>query len=109
MVKGPNDLPMGPAPADAGGSTLSLSLLLRVRAGDQVAQVEVAPSAVAAWFEDGALVRDATYRGPPDAGKSRTVLDPVRQTQDLLRERLRPLFPRTRAVCVSFQGKARGG
>jgi hypothetical protein len=73
------------------------------------AQAEAAPSAVTAWFEDGELVRDATYRGPPDAGKSRTVLDPVLQTQDLLRERLRPWFPRTRAVCFSFQGKARGG
>jgi RNA polymerase sigma-70 factor (ECF subfamily) len=37
MVKGPNDLPIGPAPAGAGGSTVSPSLLLRVRAGDPAA------------------------------------------------------------------------
>jgi serine/threonine protein kinase len=73
------------------------------------AQPEAVPSAVAAWFENGELVRDDSYRGPPQVGKRRTVLDPVLQTQDLLRGRLQALFPSTRAVCFSFEGHARGG
>jgi hypothetical protein len=112
MVKGPNDLPVGAAPAGVGGSTLSPSLLLRVRAGDQAAwrrRRRRPPwrsrlgSRTARWC---ATPRTAA---PPDAGQSRTVLDLVLQTQDLLRERLRPWSSRRRAVGFSSQGKARGG
>jgi hypothetical protein len=58
-----------------------------------------------AWFENGELVRQDPDRGPPVLiGQGDPREDAVRQTQVLLRDRLRPLFPYTRAVCFAFQG-----
>jgi hypothetical protein len=58
-----------------------------------------------AWFENGELVRDEADRGAVRVGQGAAQDDPVRQTQALLRERLRPLFSYTRAVCFAFQGE----
>ena len=52
-----------------------------------------------AWFENGELVQEKD-RGAVQIGRD----DPVGRTQALLRGRLRPLFPFTRAVCFAFQG-----
>jgi hypothetical protein len=58
-----------------------------------------------AWFENGELVRHDPDRGPPVLiGQGDPREDVVLQTQALLRDRLRPLFPYTRAVCFAFQG-----
>ncbi len=58
-----------------------------------------------AWFENGELVRDDPDRGPPVLiGQGDSNADPVMLTQKLLQEKLRPLFPYTRAACFAFQG-----
>src|SRR5262249_27600485 len=57
-----------------------------------------------AWFEDGELVRHEPHRGPVRVGQGDPQEDPVVQAQALLRDRLRPLFPSTRAVCFAFRG-----
>jgi serine/threonine-protein kinase len=58
-----------------------------------------------AWFENGELVRHDPDRGPPVLiGQGDPRDDAVVQTQALLRDKLRPLFPYTRAVCFAFQG-----
>jgi hypothetical protein len=58
-----------------------------------------------AWFENGELVRHDPDRGPPvRIGQGDPREDVVLQTQVLLRDKLRPLFPYTRAVCFAFQG-----
>jgi hypothetical protein len=55
-----------------------------------------------AWFENGELVRHDRDRGPVRVGQGQE--DAVLRTQALLRGKLRPLFPYTRAVCFAFQG-----
>jgi serine/threonine protein kinase len=58
-----------------------------------------------AWFENGELVRDDPERGPPRLiGQGDPREDPLVQAQALLRDRLRTVFPYTRAVCFAFQG-----
>jgi hypothetical protein len=59
---------------------------------------------VAAWFENSEPVRDEPDRAPFNVNNTQAIEDPVWRTQTLLRE-LRPLFPYTRAVCFTFQGK----
>jgi hypothetical protein len=59
---------------------------------------------LAAWFENGEAVED---RGAPHLDKASDVGDMVLRTQLLLRDKLRPLFGCTRAVCYGFQGDER--
>jgi hypothetical protein len=59
----------------------------------------------AAWFEDGEPVRDEPDRAPINLGQTQSIEDPVGRTRTLLRGELRPLFPYTRAVCFTFQGR----
>jgi hypothetical protein len=63
-----------------------------------------ADARAAAWFENGELVRDEQDRSPIQIGKARASDDPVLRTQALLRGKLKPLFPYTRAVCFGFKG-----
>jgi hypothetical protein len=60
---------------------------------------------LAAWFRNGELVTDEDDRGPIRLEKEREVGDTVMRVQVLLRGKLRPLFPYTRAVCYGFQGR----
>jgi serine/threonine protein kinase len=62
-----------------------------------------ADARLAAWFENGALVAEEG-RGPIRLEDAREVGDMVMRTQALLRDKLRPLFPYTRAVCYGFEG-----
>lgn len=62
-----------------------------------------------AWFENGALLKEAGQRAAPSVWQKAD--DPIPLTQALLHDRLRTLFPYTRAVCFAFQGTEpkRGG
>jgi tRNA A-37 threonylcarbamoyl transferase component Bud32 len=58
-----------------------------------------------AWFVNGELRGHDPDRGPPvRIGQGDPREDVALQTQVLLRDKLRPLFPYTRAVCFAFQG-----
>jgi hypothetical protein len=59
----------------------------------------------AAWFENGKPVRDDADRGPIRLDKAVEVNNPVMRTQALLRDRLKELFPYTRAVSFGNKGE----
>jgi hypothetical protein len=63
-----------------------------------------ADARAAAWFENGELLRNEADRSPIQIGKARPSDDPVLRTQALLRGKLKPLFPYSRAVCFGFKG-----
>jgi hypothetical protein len=105
------------APLDPGPSGVESILLLTreepLPAGEDAAlaalfadlpkQQPPADARLAAWFENGALVAEER-RGPIRLEDAREVGDMVLRTQALLRDKLRPLFPYTRAVCYGFEG-----
>jgi len=57
----------------------------------------------AAWLENGETTTDAR-RGPISDEKTKPLVDPVMQTQRLLKRDLQPWFTYSRAVCYSFKG-----
>jgi hypothetical protein len=58
---------------------------------------------VADWLENGRLTPEGPNRGAPKFRENED--HPVAHLQRFLRERLRPLFPYTRAVCYGFEGE----
>ncbi|HLW65849.1 MAG TPA: DUF4145 domain-containing protein [Gemmataceae bacterium] len=58
---------------------------------------------VAVWFENGELVRDEPDRGAINAKRIMDPGDPTLYLQNLLKEKLKPEFPYSRAVCFSVQ------
>lgn len=59
---------------------------------------------VAAWFENGSLVRNERDRGPIRLDQAKESDDPVLCTQSLLKTRLNSLFPYTRGVSFANRG-----
>jgi hypothetical protein len=60
---------------------------------------------VAAWFENGELVHDEPDRGAINARRIMDPGDPTLYLQNLLKEKLKPEFRYSRAVCFSVQGE----
>jgi hypothetical protein len=56
------------------------------------------------WFENGNVVRDEPKRAP-DFFNPEAIDDPVLAGQDLLKHRLGPYFPYTRAVSFANLGR----
>ncbi|HLW65582.1 MAG TPA: DUF4145 domain-containing protein [Gemmataceae bacterium] len=60
---------------------------------------------VAVWFENGEIVRDEPDRGAINSKRIMDPSDPTLYVQNLLKEKLKPEFPYSRAVCFSVQGE----
>jgi hypothetical protein len=87
---------------------LPIEVDLRKVIGELPRQQGLADPLARAWFENGELDLDSGARAAPEVWRDNPE-DAIPRAQSILRDRLRELFPYTRAVCFAFQGDEKKG